>query len=127
MGRWLGAVLELRGPAAIVAAVVVLAGLDFAGAVLAKEWVERREVWLFLAGLAMFGLLFVVYALSLRVADLSVVTFGWIVLLQVGLLAVERFHYGVELGGRKWFAVAVILVLQTYLLLAPSPGAERPG
>ena len=39
-----------------------LVGLDFAGAIFAKEWAERQHTAFFLAGLFTFGLLFTVYA-----------------------------------------------------------------
>ncbi|MGH2561386.1 MAG: hypothetical protein ACRDJH_20160 [Thermomicrobiales bacterium] len=102
-------------------AMLALAGLDFAGAVFAKEWVERRHAALYLAGMLCFVVLFAVYAASLRVAELSVVTFGWVVFLQVGLLILERFRYGVELPNGKWAAISLILLLQAYLILAPNP------
>jgi hypothetical protein len=101
-------------------AMLALAGLDFIGALFAKEWAERQHTGFFLAGLLCFGLLFTVYAASLRVAELSVVTFGWIVFLQVGLLILDRVRYGVELPPGKWVAIAAILVLQAYLILAPN-------
>ena len=102
------------------AAMLALAGLDFVGALFAKEWAERHHPGFFLAGLLCFGVLFAVYAASLQVAELSVVTFGWIVFLQVGLLILDRVRYGVELPPGKWVAIAVILVLQAYLILAPN-------
>lgn len=97
-----------------------LAGLDFLGAVFAKEWTERHHPALFLAGLAAFGVLFAVYAASLRVAELSVVTFGWIVFLQIGLVVLDRVRYGVIFPPGKWVAIVLILVLQAYLVLAPN-------
>jgi hypothetical protein len=105
-------------------AMLALAGLDFVGAVFAKEWAEGRHLGWFLAGLLAFGVLFAVYAASLRVAELSVVTFGWIVFLQVGLLLYERFRYGIELPPAKWAAIAAILALQAYLILAPNGSTE---
>jgi hypothetical protein len=107
-------------PLLLVGAMVLLAALDFLGAVLAKEWAEGRNHWLFAAGLAAFGALFAVYAVSLKVAELSTVTFGWIVTLQVGLLLLERIRYAVELPNGKWAAIVAILVLQAYLILAPN-------
>lgn len=104
------------------AAMLALAGLDFVGALFAKEWAERQHAGFFLAGLLCFGVLFAVYAASLRVAELSVVTFGWIVFLQVGLLVLDRVRYGVELPPGKWLAISAILVLQAYLILAPNAG-----
>jgi hypothetical protein len=107
-------------PLLLVGAMLMLAALDFLGSVLAKEWAEGHNHWLFAAGLAAFGALFAVYAVSLKVAELSTVTFGWIVTLQVGLLLLERIRYAVELPSGKWAAIVAILVLQAYLILAPN-------
>jgi hypothetical protein len=107
------------------AAMLTLAGLDFVGAVFAKEWVEGRQVTWFLAGLVAFGVLFAVYAYSLQYAELSIVTFGWIVFLQVGLLLYERLRYDVTLPPGKWAAIALIITLQAYLILAPNAGAAK--
>lgn len=104
-------------------AMLALAGLDLLGAVFAKEWAERHHAAWFLAGLLSFGALFAVYAASLQVAELSVVTLGWIVFLQVGLLLLDRVRYGVDLPPAKLVAVAVILLLQVYLVLAPNEAA----
>ncbi len=105
-----------------VGAMLALAGLDVVGSIFAKEWAEGRHAGWFFAGLLCFGVLFTVYAASLKVAELSVVTFGWIVFLQVGLLVYERLRYGVELPPAKWAAIAAILALQAYLILAPNGG-----
>ena len=94
-------------PLLLVGAMVMLAALDFLGAVLAKEWAEGRNHRLFAAGLVAFE-------------ALSTVTFGWIVTLQVGLLLLERIRYAVELPNGKWAAIVAILVLQAYLILAPN-------
>ena len=107
------------------AAMITLAGLDMIGAVVAKEWVTRpHPVW-FIAGLIAFGMLFAVYAASLHVAELSIVTLGWIVFLQVGLLVIDSVRYGVTFPRGKWLAIALILVLQIYLVLAPN--GDRAG
>jgi hypothetical protein len=106
--------------------VVLLAGLDLVGSVLAKEWAGdgSSRHWFFAAGAAVFLVLFVVYAIGLKYAEMSTVTFGWIVVLQVGVLLVERLRYGVSLPTGKWMAIVLIIVLQAYLVLAPtSPDA----
>jgi hypothetical protein len=104
---------------ALLGVMVGLAVLDFVGAVLAKEWTLGKGPWLFVAGAASFVLLFGVYAYGLKIAELSTVTFGWIVGLQVGILLVERIRYGVSLPSGKWAAIVAILILQAYLVLAP--------
>lgn len=109
---WHGAVIAFS-------AMVALAVLDFLGAIVAREWsLARHPGWL-AVGFACFGLLFIVYGLSLSYAELSVVTFGWVVFLQVGILLYERVRLGVHLPMDKWAAVALIL-LQAYLVLRPS-------
>ena len=59
-------------------------------------------------------------AASLKTAELSIVTIGWVVFLQVGLLLYERFRYGASLPPLKWVAIVLILTLQAYLVLVPN-------
>jgi hypothetical protein len=100
-------------------AMVVLAGLDFGGALLAKQWADNGSRFCFLIGLTTFVVLFIVYATSLKTAELSVVTMGWVVLLQVGLVLIDRFRYEVPISPEKWAVIVAILVLQTCLILDP--------
>ena len=56
-------------------------------------------------------------------------TLGWIVILQVGVLLLDRFRYGADLTSGAWVAIVVILAAQAYLVLGahPStPAAELP-
>ena len=103
-----------------ITAMIALPLLDFIGAVFAKEWADTRQPWWFVAGLVTFMGLFVFYAASLKTAELSIVTIGWVVFLQVGLLLYERVRYGASLPPLKWVAIMLILVLQTYLVLMPN-------
>ena len=116
-------------PVALVAtlAMVALAALDLAGAVAAKEWAEHRSAWPMLLGLGAFAALFWVYASSLQYAELALVTMGWIVMLQVGLVVVDRVRYGVELPAGKWVAVGILLLTQAYLVLAPTAAQSPPS
>ena len=116
----------LRAPASwptpVVAAVamLLLAAVDLAGAYVAKEAVVRRSLPWGITGIALFVLLFYVYASSLQYAELTLVTLGWVVVLQVGVLLLDHLRYGSVLSADKWVAVAVILAAQAYLLLASS-------
>jgi cell division protein FtsW (lipid II flippase) len=116
----------LRAPASwptpLVATVsmLLLAVVDLASAWATKEAVVRRSVPWALAGVAMFVVLFYVYASSLQYAELTLVTLGWVVLLQVGVIMLDRFRYGQVLTADKWVAVGLILLAQAYLLLSPS-------
>lgn len=97
-----------------------LAGLDLLGAIAAKEWAERQNTVAIALGVLAFVVLFWVYASSLQYAELAVVTMGWIVLLQVGIVLVDRLHFGATLPAGKMAAIVVILAAQGYLVLAPS-------
>lgn len=112
-------------PVLLAGIATVLAGIDLLGAVVAKAWSAHRSLTWLLVGTALFALLFWVYASALSFAELSIVTFGWIVILQVGVLLLDRFVYGVELPPGKWVAAAGLLVLQGYLVLAPN-GSPAP-
>jgi hypothetical protein len=112
-------------PLVATAAMLLLAVVDLASAWATKEAVVRRSVPWTLAGIALFVLLFYVYASSLQYAELTLVTLGWVVLLQVGVIMLDRFRYGQVLSADKWVAVGLILLAQAYLLLSPS-GASGP-
>lgn len=89
--------------------------------------VEGRSVRALVLGAGAFVVLFWVYASSLRYAELALVTMGWVVMLQVGLVLIDRWRYGVELPTGKWVAIAVVLVAQAYLVLAPSAEKVASG
>ena len=112
-------------PVVATVAMVCLAGLDLLGAVLAKEWAENGSVRALVLGAGAFLVLFWVYASSLKYAELALVTMGWVVMLQVGLVLIDRWRYGVELPTGKWVAIGVVLLAQAYLVLAPA--AEQAG
>ncbi len=120
----------LRAPATwstpVVAAVamLLLAAVDLAAAYATKEAVVRRSPSWALAGVTLFVLLFYVYASSLQYAELALVTLGWVVALQVGVLLLDRFRYGQALSADKWVAVGLIIAAQVYLLAAPTSAPE---
>jgi hypothetical protein len=112
----------LPRPAVAIAAMLVLAGLDLAGAVLARRWAHGGSLLWFGAGLACFALLFWVYGSSLRYAELVPVTFGWIVALQVGLMVIDRTRAGIAVPTTHWIAAAAIIALEGYLLFSSETG-----
>jgi hypothetical protein len=101
-------------PAVAVGAMLVLAGLDMAGALLARRFAHGGSFVYFGAGAVCFVVLFWMYAASLRYADLVAVTFGWIAALQIGLLLVGRNASAVSV--RNWIAAGLIVALEGYLL-----------
>jgi hypothetical protein len=107
-------------PVVATIAMVCLAGLDLVGALFAKEWAENGSIRALVLGAGAFLVLFWVYASSLKYAELSLVTMGWVVMLQVGLVLIDTWRYGVQLPTGKWVAIGVVLVAQAYLVLGPS-------
>jgi hypothetical protein len=103
-----------------------LAALDLVGALLAKEYADRPRLAVLLAGIAVFALLFGLYTASMSVSDLWVVTFGWVVLLEVGVLLLDRFHFGTAISTRKLVLVCLLFVVQIALLL-PDHHGEPSG
>lgn len=114
-------------PVVATMAMMCLAGLDIVGALFAKEWAENGSARALVLGAGAFVVLFWVYASSLRYAELALVTMGWVVMLQVGLVVIDRWRYGVELPTGKWVAIAVVLVAQAYLVLGPSAEKVASG
>ena len=104
-------------PARAALAMVVLASLDLAGALLARHWAAHRSVVALAGGMAVFGLLFVVYGKSLDYAALTTVTLGWLVLLQLGVMVLDRVRGVGTLSWHRVAAMAAVLALQAYLTL----------
>lgn len=98
-------------------AIVILAALDLLAAFLAKEFSIRPRWVVFAGGIVAFAVLFVVYIKSLAVTELWIVTFGWVVLLEVGVLLVDRIHFGTSIPPYKYAVAALIVGLQIVLLL----------
>ncbi len=98
----------------VVAAMVMLGALDLTGAWLARTWSEHRSTIALIGGMLVFASLFVVYGRSLAYAELSTVTIGWVVVLQIGVVVLDRLH-GVVIPPSRMGAIALILALQAYV------------
>jgi hypothetical protein len=103
-------------------AMLVLAGLDLVGALLARRWAHGGSLLWFGAGVACFALLFWVYGSSLRYANLIPVTFGWIVALQVGLMLIDSVRSAGGIATGRWIAAVAIVILEGYLLFSSDTG-----
>ncbi len=110
-------------------AMVLLAVLDLGGAYAAKEAVARRSPAFGVLGVTLFVVLFWVYCSSLQYAELAPVTLGWIVVLQVGVVLLDRYLYGRPVPRGHWLAIVVVIAAQGYLVLAPTgtPPAAADG
>lgn len=97
-------------------AMLSLAVLDLAGAILARQWADHRAAVSLVGGMIVFALLFVVYGKSLDYAELSTVTVGWVALLQVGVVLMDRAG-GVHIPPYKLGVIGLILVLQGVLTI----------
>lgn len=123
------AMVSVRVPAVVIVPVmiVVLAGIDIVGGIVAKSWALGRSPWAFAAGVVLFVLLFWVYGMSLRHGELSTITIGWVVLVTLADLGLDRFHYDVHFPLSKWIAALAAVALLAYLLVGPNgaPDATR--
>ena len=118
-------------------AMAALAVIDLVAAYAAKEWVLHRASSMLALGVVSMVLLFWVYASALQFAELSVVTFGWIVILQVGVVLLDRYRYGTEMPqghGRPGLPGARVHLLTSEADQVASPGDHprqhrrgRPG
>lgn len=98
-------------------AMLLLAGVDLLGAYLAKEFSIRPRWFVLVAGAASFVVLFAVYVKSLSVSEMWIVTFGWVVLLEVGVLVLDRVHFGTDISPRKWVLAGLLVCLQVAIML----------
>lgn len=103
---------------------LLLGLLDLVGSWAAKEAVDRRSLGWAAVGAVFFLAVFWVYLSSLTVAGLAVVTLGWIVVVQVGVVLLDRYRYGESLPRGAWVVVALLLIAQAYLIMGPKD-AER--
>jgi drug/metabolite transporter (DMT)-like permease len=110
----------------VVGFMLALAALDFAGALVAQDLADRRRMSSLLLGSALSITLFVVYAVALRLADLSIVTMGWIVMLQVAVIASDVVRHGLHLNPLQWTAITLIIVLQIFLTATTQRRADPP-
>lgn len=105
---------------------LLLAGLDLVGSYCAMRYLQTGHQAWWSAGAVSFVVLFTVYSASMRWVELGTVTLGWIVFLQIGVLVMDRVSNGTVVPPGKWIAMAAILGLMTYMLLAPNGKAYTP-
>jgi hypothetical protein len=113
------AALIMRLPAAAVLPVMVLllAGIDLLSGVVAKSWVASHSGWLMFAGCAMYLVMFWGYSATLRFGELSTITIGWVVLVTVGNMALDKFRYQVNFPTSRWLVALLVVALLAYLLM----------
>ncbi len=112
------------GTMIVIGLTLALAGIDIAEAVLAKEWATRRSPWLLVAGLVASALLFAILVVALGYTEMSTLTIGWIVVLQLGLMVTETVRYGVSHAPDRWVVMGAIVCLLAYLVVSPSSPSE---
>ena len=121
------AMSSARVPAVVIVPVMilVLAGVDIAGGIVAKSWALGRSPWMLAAGVTLFALLFWIYGVSLRHGELSTITIGWVVLVTLADMGLDRFHYGVHFPTSKWIAAFGAVALLVYLLVGTDSPTEH--
>ena len=96
---------KLPGSVVVPGMILLLSAVDIIGALAAKQWAHSPGIWVFLVGSVLYVLLFWLYAQSLRHGDLTTVTVGWVAVLTIASMVLDRYHYGVhfapvQMGGR---------------------------
>jgi hypothetical protein len=110
-----------------VVAMLLLALLDLAGAVAAKEAAARRSPVAAVIGAMLFLLLFWTYCSSLQYAELAPITLGWVAVLQVGVALLDRYRYAVPMPPRTWLAIVVLIAAEAFLILGSAGTAPGEG
>ncbi len=111
---------SLGGTAIVIGLTLLLAGLDVTESILAKEWVTHRSPWLLVAGLTASVMLFALFVVAIGYTEMSTVTIGWVVVMQVGLMVTETVRYGVSHPPDRWIVMGAIVCLLGYLVAVPA-------
>jgi drug/metabolite transporter (DMT)-like permease len=122
-----GSAVSVTRQLAVFGLMLALAGIDFAGALVAQDFADRRRMLVLLLGCGLQVVLFLVYVVALRLASLSIVTMGWIVLLQVALFATDLAQGRLHPGATQWAAVVLVLVAQAYLVATTTTTTTSPS
>lgn len=112
--------------ARLTAIVVVLAGLDVAGAIALKEAQVRSSPGLALTGVAIFVSVAAVLYVALDEAELTVVSLAWIILYQVTVMGVDALYYENVPSPVQFAAILVALVALAVAAVAGSAPKKAP-
>lgn len=105
---------------------VLLAGVDSLATLALKEAAIRRDPRLMAAGILGMVTLGLIVMLASRIAELTLVSLGWIVLFQVVVTFADVRWYGVRLGVVQSVAIAVaIAALIVAIVSTPAAPVEE--
>jgi hypothetical protein len=108
----------------LLAAILVLAGLDVAAAVAFKEAARQSNPLYAIYGVALFVGVGAVLTMTLELAELTIVSLGWIVMFQVVVMVIDHIRYDVTPGRVQLAAIVVALMALVVAGLAPSASAS---
>jgi len=97
-------------------AIIGLALLDLLGAYFALETARLGSMAMAVAGALSFVALFVAYTLSLRLGDVITITFGWIAVLEVGVIALAVAR-GARYPLSVWLAITAVTLGTGWLIV----------
>lgn len=104
----------------LLAAILVLAGLDVAAAVAFKEAARQSNPLYAIYGVALFVGVGAVLTMTLELAELTIVSLGWIVMFQVVIMFIDHIRYDVTPGPVQMAAIVVALMALVVAGLAPA-------
>jgi uncharacterized membrane protein YhaH (DUF805 family) len=109
----------------LLAAILTLAGLDVAAAVAFKEAARQSNPLYAIYGVALFVGVGAVLTMTLELAELTIVSLGWIVMFQVVIMLIDHIRYDVTPGRVQLAAIVVALLALVVAGLAPASSREN--
>ncbi len=101
--------------------IIALAAIDVAATIALKEAAGRRDGLLAIVGVGLFVLLAAVLYVALDATELTMVSLGWIVAVQVAVMVVDWRWYEFRPTPLQLAAICVAMAALVVAALAPAP------
>jgi hypothetical protein len=113
--------------ARLLLAMLVLASLDATAALCLKEAVLQKQPLLAVAGIMLMVAVAGVLLATVKLASLTIVGLGWIVLFQAAVMLVDHLRYDITPGRVQGIAILVAMGALVVACVAPAAGQSWPG
>ena len=110
----------------LIGVLTLLAGVDSLATLALKEAMARRDPALAAAGILGMVTLGVIVMVASRIAELTLVSLGWIVLFQVIVTFADVRWYGVRLSTVQAVAIGVAMAALVVAIVATPARVEEP-
>lgn len=109
----------------LLGAMLLLATLDATAALFLKEAVQHRNPLFAVYGIVLMVAVAGVLMWTLELAELTIVSLGWIILFQVAVMVIDRYRYDVVPGRVQLIAIIVAVIALAVAALAPNAAQEQ--